>query len=198
MVERTPTRSATHRPAEAQVLTGQLADRRLETVGEEPVSPGISTAPADLVEDLEVIGAPRRTRSSSGAFPDARARRRYRLMLALLIVLAAGFAAGLLAIDNPMPVGARGCWLIAEMLGPALGAVAVPALRQAGATPPVMAVTTDRLITPSIMGFESLYAVSQPAAVYAFAVAGLVASWGTSQFLRHVAAMVGGSVLIYG
>ena len=115
MAERTRTRSATRRPAEAQVLTSPLADRRLEAVGEEPVSPDISTAPADLVEDLEVIGAPRRTRSSSGAFPDARARRRYRLMLALLIVLAVGFAAGLLAIDNPMPPGSRGFWLIAEM-----------------------------------------------------------------------------------
>ncbi|HLR27724.1 MAG TPA: iron chelate uptake ABC transporter family permease subunit, partial [Ruania sp.] len=198
MVERTPTRSATHRPAEAQVLTGQLADRRLETVGEEPVSPGISTAPADLVEDLEVIGAPRRTRSSSGAFPDARARRRYRLMLALLIVLAAGFAAGLLAIDNPMPVGSRGFWLIAEMRVTSLVVMAVVAFCQAVATITFMTVTNNRIITPSIMGFESLYTVIQTAAVYAFGVAGLVALQGTSQFLLQVAAMVGLSVLLYG
>ena len=46
MAERTRTRSATRRPAEAQVLTSPLADRRLEAVGEEPVSPAISTAPA--------------------------------------------------------------------------------------------------------------------------------------------------------
>src|SRR5699024_1294896 len=134
MVERTPTRSATHRPAAAQVLTGQPADRRLETVGEEPVSPGISTAPADLVEDLEVIGAPRRTRSSSGASPAARARRRDRLMLALLVVRAAGLAAGLLAIDSPMPVGSRGFWLVPEMCVPALVVIAVGAFFQAVAT----------------------------------------------------------------
>src|SRR5699024_312668 len=198
MVERTPTRSATHRTAEAQVLTGQLADRRLETAGEEPVSPDISTAPADLVEDLEVIGAPRRTRSSSGAFPDARARRRYRLMLALLIVLAAGFAAGLLAIDNPMPVGSRGFWLIAEMRVTSLVVMAVVAFCQAVATITFMTVTNNRIITPSIMGFESLYTVIQTAAVYAFGVAGLVALQGTSQFLLQVAAMVGLSVLLYG
>src|SRR5690625_4451007 len=164
MVERTPTRSATHRPAEAQVLTGQLADRRLETVGEEPVSPGISTAPADLVEDLEVIGAPRRTRSSSGAFPDARARRRYRLMLALLIVLAAGFAAGLLAIDNPMPVGSRGFWLIAEMRVTSLVVMGVAAFCQATATIAFQTVPNNRIITPSILGFESPYTATQTAA----------------------------------
>ena len=198
MAERTRTRSETRRPAEAQVLTSPLADRRLEAVGEEPVSPDISTAPADLVEDLEVIGAPRRTRSSSGAFPDARARRRYRLMLALLIVLAVGFAAGLLAIDNPMPPGSRGFWLIAEMRATSLVVMAVVAFCQAVATITFMTVTNNRIITPSIMGFESLYTVIQTGAVYAFGVAGVVALQGTSQFLLQVAAMVGLSVLLYG
>lgn len=198
MAERTRTRSATRRPAEAQVLTSPLADRRLEAVGEEPVSPDISTAPADLVEDLEVIGAPRRTRSSSGAFPDARARRRYRLMLALLIMLAVGFAAGLLAIDNPMPPGSRGFWLIAEMRATSLVVMAVVAFCQAVATITFMTVTNNRIITPSIMGFESLYTVIQTGAVYAFGVAGVVALQGTSQFLLQVAAMVGLSVLLYG
>ena len=198
MAERTRTRSATRRPAEAQVLTSPLADRRLEAVGEEPVSPDISTAPADLVEDLEVIGAPRRTRSSSGAFPDARARRRYRLMLALLIMLAVGFAVGLLAIDNPMPPGSRGFWLIAEMRATSLVVMAVVAFCQAVATITFMTVTNNRIITPSIMGFESLYTVIQTGAVYAFGVAGVVALQGTSQFLLQVAAMVGLSVLLYG
>ncbi|MGO1409643.1 MAG: iron chelate uptake ABC transporter family permease subunit [Brachybacterium sp.] len=199
MAERTPTtRSATPRPAEAQVLGGPLADRRLEAVAEEPVSPGISTAPADLVEDLEVIGAPRRTRSSSGAFPDARARRRYRLMLALLIVLALGFAAGLLAVDNPMPVGSRGFWLIAEMRATSLIVMAVVAFCQSVATITFMTVTNNRIITPSIMGFESLYTVIQTGAVYMLGVAGVVALQGTGQFLLQVALMVGLSVLLYG
>jgi len=158
----------------------------------------ISTAPADLVEDLEVIGAPRRTRSSSGAFPDARSRRRYWIILTALLVLAAGFALGLLAIGNPMPVGSRGFWLIAEMRGTSLVVMAVVAFCQAVATITFMTVTNNRIITPSIMGFESLYTVIQTGAVYLLGAAGVVALQGTGQFLLQVAAMVGLSVLLYG
>ncbi|MGO3210515.1 MAG: hypothetical protein ACTIJK_12045 [Brachybacterium sp.] len=59
MAERTPVPArAMRRPGEAHPLGAQLTERRLEAVAEEPISPSISTAPADLVEDLEVIGAP--------------------------------------------------------------------------------------------------------------------------------------------
>ncbi|MDN5821199.1 MAG: iron chelate uptake ABC transporter family permease subunit [Brachybacterium sp.] len=198
MAERTPVSPpAVRRPADAHPPGGQLTDR-LEAVTEEPVTPGISTAPADLVGDLEVIGAPRRTRSSSGAFPDARSRRRYRIMLAALIVLAIGFAAGLLAVGNPMEVGSRGFWLIVEMRATSLVVMAVVAFCQAVATITFMTVTNNRIITPSIMGFESLYTVIQTGAVYLLGVAGVVALQGTGQFLLQVAVMVGLSVLLYG
>ena len=184
--------------ADRHLLDRHLADRRLGTVGEETVSPEISTAPADLVEDLEVIGAPRRTRSSSGAFPDARSRRRYWIILSALLVMALGFAMGLLAIGNPMPVGTRVFWLIAEMRATSLVVMAVVAFCQSVATITFMTVTNNRIITPSIMGFESLYTVIQTAAVYTLGAAGVVALQGTSQFLLQVLAMVGLSVLLYG
>src|SRR5699024_11981463 len=50
---------------------------------------------------------------------------------------------------------------------------------QAVATITFMTVTNNRIITPSIMGFESLYTVIQTGAVYAFGVAGVVALQGT-------------------
>ena len=158
----------------------------------------MSTAPADLVGDLDVMGAPQSVRSSAGAFPDARSRRRYRIALISLIVLAAGFAAGMLALDNPMPVGSRGFWLIAELRVTSIVVMAVVAVCQAIATITFQTVTTNRIITPSIMGFESLYRVIQTAAVYVLGVAGVTALQGTGQFLAQVAAMVGLSVLLYG
>ncbi|WP_422115954.1 iron chelate uptake ABC transporter family permease subunit [Brachybacterium sp. UNK5269] len=170
-------------------------------LGAAPASPGVtevSTSPADLVPDLEVLGAPRRPRSSSGPFPDARARRRYWIVLGALTVLAVGFAAGLLAVDNPMPVGSRGFWLIAEMRVTSVVVMLVVAFCQAIATITFQTVTNNRIITPSIMGFESLYTVIQTAGVYVLGVAGVVALQGTGQFLAQVAAMVGLSVLLYG
>ncbi|ATG53474.1 enterochelin ABC transporter permease [Brachybacterium ginsengisoli] len=181
-----------------------MAERTTAPVGTAPVGTTpvstvpVSTAPSDLAADLEVLGAPHRLRSSSGAFPDDRSRRRYRVMLAVLGALAVLFALGLLAVDNPMPVGSRGFWLIAEMRATSLVVMAVVAFCQSIATITFMTVTNNRIITPSIMGFESLYTVIQTTAVYVLGVAGVVALQGTVQFLVQVALMVGLSVLLYG
>lgn len=172
--------------------------RRLEAVADEAAPVELSTAPADAAGELGVLSAPRRVRARSGAFPDAASRRRYWIVLAVLVVLAAGAALGLLAIGNPMPVGSRGFWLIAEMRVTSLVVMAVVAICQAVATITFQTVTNNRIITPSIMGFESLYTVIQTAAVYTLGVAGVVALQGPGQFLAQVAAMVGLSVLLYG
>ncbi|WP_193103745.1 iron chelate uptake ABC transporter family permease subunit [Brachybacterium sp. FME24] len=158
----------------------------------------ISTAPTDTAEDLGTLGAPRRPRGSSGAFADARSRRRYWIVLGVLVVLAAGFALGLLAVGNPMPVGSRGFWLIAELRTTSLVVMGVAAFCQATATIAFQTVTNNRIITPSIMGFESLYTAIQTTAVYMLGAAGVVALQGTGQFLLQVAVMVGLSVLLYG
>ena len=172
--------------------------RRLEAVADEAAPVELSTAPADAAGELGVLSAPRRVRARSGAFPDAASQRRYWIVLAVLVVLAAGAALGLLAIENPMPVGSRGFWLIAEMRATSLVVMAVVAICQAVATITFQTVTNNRIITPSIMGFESLYTVIQTAAVYTLGVAGVVALQGPGQFLAQVAAMVGLSVLLYG
>ncbi|OFT64469.1 enterochelin ABC transporter permease [Brachybacterium sp. HMSC06H03] len=172
--------------------------RRLEAVADEAAPVELSTAPADAAGELGVLSAPRRVRARSGAFPDAASQRRYWIVLAVLVVLAAGAALGLLAIGNPMTVGSRGFWLIAEMRVTSLVVMAVVAICQAVATITFQTVTNNRIITPSIMGFESLYTVIQTAAVYTLGVAGVVALQGPGQFLAQVAAMVGLSVLLYG
>ena len=172
--------------------------RRLEAVADEAAPVELSTAPADAAGELGVLSAPRRVRARSGAFPDAASQRRYWIVLAVLVVLAAGAALGLLAIGNAMPVGSRGFWLIAEMRVTSLVVMAVVAICQAVATITFQTVTNNRIITPSIMGFESLYTVIQTAAVYTLGVAGVVALQGPGQFLAQVAAMVGLSVLLYG
>jgi iron complex transport system permease protein len=193
MVEReesggTGLRGPRQRPADG------LDERRLTT------APGagpdvLSTAPADVADAL---AAPRPVRAGSGAFADAASRRRYWIVLALLVVLAAGSAYGLLAVGNPMPPGTRGFWLIAEMRTTSLVVMAVVAFCQAIATITFQTVTNNRIITPSIMGFESLYTVIQTSAIYMLGVAGVAALQGTGQFLAQVVAMVGLSVMLYG
>ena len=68
----------------------------------------IATSPTDTALSLGPGGVPR---ADSGPFPDASSRRRYWIILTVLILMAGGFGLGLLALGNPLPVGSRGFWL---------------------------------------------------------------------------------------
>jgi len=146
---------------------------------------------------MTAITAPRTTRSA-GAFTTPRARRRYIVVLVVLGVIALGSAFGLLAWDNPLPVGTPGFWRIAQHRATAVVVMALVAVAQAVATVSFQTVTNNRIITPSIMGFESLYRVVQTTTVYLFGVAGLVAIQGVGQFALQVLVMVGLAVVLYG
>ena len=102
----------------------------------------------------EAIAAGTRT---SGSFTTPRARRRYVIVLGILVALSVAFAFALLAWENPMPIGSPGFWRIAKLRVTNVTVMAVVAVAQAIATVSFQTVTNNRIITPSIMGFESLY-----------------------------------------
>lgn len=135
---------------------------------------------------------------SSGPLPDARSRRRYRIALAVLIVLAVTFAIGFLTWNNPAPFGTAGFWRIAELRVNSLIVMVVVAICQAIATVSFQTVTNNRIITPSIMGFESLYVAVQTSAVYFLGAAGIVMLQGRVQFVLQLVLMVGLAVALYG
>ncbi|CAN7218943.1 iron chelate uptake ABC transporter family permease subunit [Microbacterium foliorum] len=135
---------------------------------------------------------------SSGSFTTPRARRRYVIVLGILVALSVAFAFALLAWENPMPIGSPGFWRIAKLRVTNVTVMAVVAVAQAIATVSFQTVTNNRIITPSIMGFESLYRVVQTTTVYLFGVAGLVAIQGVWQFGLQVVIMVGLAMALYG
>lgn len=137
-------------------------------------------------------------RAASGPFPTRRARTRYAVIVAVLAVAALGFGFALLALDNPMAPGTRGFWLIAKLRATSLVVMVIVAVCQAIATVSFQTVTGNRIITPSIMGFESLYIAIQTSAIYLFGVAGLLRLQGTPQFVLQLVAMVALSALLYG
>ncbi|MFC6257994.1 iron chelate uptake ABC transporter family permease subunit, partial [Kocuria oceani] len=134
----------------------------------------------------------------AGAFPTPQARRRYWAVVAALALASAGFAFGLLAWGNPMPVGSDGFWRIAERRVTSVVIMAVVAFCQAMATVGFQTATNNRIITPSIMGFESLYVAIQTSTVYFLGAAGILVLQGVPQFLLQVALMVALSLALYG
>ena len=144
-----------------------------------------------------LVSKPEAPRSSQ-PLATPRLRRRYWTLLTTLLALSALFAFGLLAWDNPMPVGTEGFWIIARMRATSLVVILIVAFCQAIATVSFQTATNNRIITPSIMGFESLYRAVQTSSVYFLGVAGITAIQGVSQFLLQVALMVGFALLLYG
>ena len=123
--------------------------------------------------------------------------KRYGLTLSALIIVGAICAFGLLAYGNPMPVGSEKFWLIAQRRAGAVAAMAVVAVCQAMATVAFHTVTGNRILTPSIMGFEALYVALNTATAYFAGAAAVSESWNLQTFAFQVALMVGLSLVLY-
>ena len=132
-----------------------------------------------------------------GAFQTSQSKRRYWLVVGALVVAALLFTAGLLSWGNPMDFGTRGYWLIAERRMNSVIAMAVVAVCQAVATVAFQTVTNNRIITPSIMGFESLYVAIHTSTVYFLGAAGLNNARTLEMFVVQLVLMVGLSLILY-
>jgi hypothetical protein len=146
---------------------------------------------------LKVETAVASTSRRSSSFYNAAAKRRYWLLLIGITTVAVASAFGLLAYKNPMPFGTERFWLIAERRFDAVTAMLLVAICQSLATVVFQTVTNNRIITPSIMGFESLYRVIYTATVFLFGAAGLANSDTLWMFLLQLALMVGMSLVLY-
>ncbi len=135
---------------------------------------------------------------SAKPLPTKRSRRRYRIVLTLLLALSVFFGFGMLAWGNPMPLGTDGWWRISHMRLTSVIVMLVVAFCQAMATVSFQTVTNNRIITPSIMGFESLYVAVQTSSVYFMGAAGIIALQGQVQFVLQIALMVALSLALYG
>ena len=68
---------------------------------------------------------------------------------------------------------------------------------QGFATVAFQTITNNRILTPSIMGFESLYVAIHTATIYFFGVSGLLQGRTTGMFVLQVVLMVGLSLVLY-
>jgi len=122
---------------------------------------------------------------------------RYWAVMGLLGGLSLFFTVGILSFGNPMPFGSSGYWLIAQMRIETVVVIGVVVFCQAMATVAFQTATNNRIITPSIMGFESLYVAIQTGAVFFFGIAGVTMVTGLPQFLTQAAAMVLFATILY-
>lgn len=132
-----------------------------------------------------------------GAFTTRGGRRKYWILLVSMLALASLSTLGLLAYNNPMEFGTTGFWLIAQRRLDSVIAMAVVAVSQGVATVAFHTVTNNRIVTPSIMGFESLYRVIHTGTVFFFGAVGLANANNLAMFVFQILLMVGLSLLLY-
>jgi iron complex transport system permease protein len=138
----------------------------------------------------------RRRRSGSFATPGKRVQ--FVVVLTVLIVLSVAFTIGLLMWDNPIPWGDPRWWIIARSRFDGIIAMAIVACSQAIATVAFQTATSNRIITPSILGFDSLYVAVQTTAIYVMGISGVVMLQGVAQFALMVALMLGLPLGLFG
>ena len=171
-------------------------DRTASNSGTERVTPPLTAD--QMPEPGSQGGGVNGIERSAKPLPTRRSRRRYQIVLISLAVLAVFFAFGLLAWGNPMEIGSPGWWRISEIRLTAVIVMFVVAFCQAMATVSFQTVTNNRIITPSIMGFESLYVAVQTSSVYFMGAAGIIALQGQVQFVLQIVLMVALSLALYG
>ena len=121
---------------------------------------------------------------------DRRHMRNYILAMVLLGLAAIGFTLGIVLYNNPTEFGSDGWWLIVGMRRDSLLTIFVVALCHSVATIAFQTAVGNRIITPGIMGFGSLYTAIQTAVVYVFGMAGVTLLVGVPQFFLQMALMV--------
>ena len=134
----------------------------------------------------------------SGPIASTKQKVRYVAIVSALSVIAIALAVALLVYDNGMPFASEGYWKIASMRVDTIIVMLIVAACQAFATVSFQTVTANRIITPSIMGFEALYGVIQTGTVFFFGAAGVTLMMGTGQFLLQVLLMIAFASVLYG
>lgn len=140
----------------------------------------------------------RRQIGVSQSFRSKKERNRYWILLAALVVLAALAAYGLLVYDNPVPVDSPSFLPVVRRRMTAVIAMLIAAVCQSLSTVAFQSVTNNRVITPSLLGFEALYSTIQTGTIFFFGASALISFTGTGAFLLQVGIMVTMSLILYG
>ncbi len=133
----------------------------------------------------------------SGPLTDRKHRRAYVVAVALMVALSVSFTAGILLWNNPTEPFSDGWWLIVGMRRDSLLTICLVALCHAVATIAFQTAVNNRIITPGIMGFGSLYTLIQTGTVFLFGAAGVNALVGVGPFFAQTIAMMLLATLLY-
>lgn len=146
----------------------------------------------------QIDAVPSQTDRSARAFRSFQEEKRYwRLLLALLALgLLATYA--LLVYKNPVPINSPSFIPVIRRRLVAVTAMVIAAVCQSLSTVAFQSITNNKIITPSLLGFEALYSTIHTSTIFFLGAAAFINFSGIGSFLFQVGAMVLLSLLLYG
>ena len=135
---------------------------------------------------------------SAGAFPSKKDKRRYWIMLISLIALGILASYGLLVYKNPVPISSPSFIPVVKRRTVALTAMIIAAICQSLSTVAFQTITNNKVITPSLLGFEALYSVIHTSTIFFFGASAFINFTGISAFMIQVVLMVLMCLILYG
>lgn len=138
-----------------------------------------------------------RARSAS-AFRTKKEAKRYWILLMSFLGVGLLAALGLLLYNNPVPVDSPSFVPVVKRRLVAIVAMFIAALCHSFSTVAFQSVTSNRMITPSLLGYESLYSAIQTGTLFFFGAGALVSFTGPGAFFLQVSLMILLSLILYG
>lgn len=135
---------------------------------------------------------------NTGSFRSKKDRRRYWITLIVLIVLGLLASYGLLVYNNPVPVDSPSFIPVVERRINSLIAMIIAAICQSLATVAFQTITNNKIITPSLLGFEALYSTIHTGTMFFFGTTVFIGFVGTGPFLIQISAMIMLCLILYG
>ncbi|GAF14239.1 LOW QUALITY PROTEIN: petrobactin ABC transporter, permease protein II [Bacillus sp. JCM 19046] len=149
-------------------------------------------------EHVQVKTSSHHKRRSARAFRTKKEERRYWIILSSLIVLGIISSLGLLLYNNPVPVDSPSFIPVVERRIVGIVAMLIAAVCHSLSTVAFQSITNNRIVTPSLLGFESLYSAIQTGTIFLFGASASISFTGLSSFLLQVVLMVSLSLILYG
>lgn len=135
---------------------------------------------------------------SARAFRSKKEEKRYWILLVTLVALGVLASYGLLVYDNPVPLDSPSFIPVVKRRMVAITAMIISAICQSLATVAFRSSTNNRIITPSLLGFEALYGAINTSTMFFFGASVFVNFSGIESFLFKVAIMILMCLMLYG
>lgn len=135
---------------------------------------------------------------SARAFRSKKEEKQYWILLIALIVLSILFSYGLLVYNNPVPVTSPSFIPVVRRRVVSLVTMLIAATCQSLSTVTFQSITKNRVITPSLLGFEALYSTIHTSTMFFFGASAFISFRGVGPFIFQVAVMVLMCLILYG